>query len=358
MEENLTSFEALLTDAKEISNHDDFVTFCNSREFEEMVADKESEINFTNDLEKEIIDFIDTNKEIDNKLCFVLFLILFTWYRRQKIRDLEQYTNKYLNAFKYPFSEFIELLAIYNVKKDNEHLHELLKRSKRLSESKGETYDFTMHKGINNFYVEVVCTYFELNLDKRLDEESNFYLKDAIDKIDKVIDTCNGQVYSKFYLNKGRLEALKGNFNKGEEYIIKAIQAIELSPNRSYTVNQYQYYLTKIDMIRLSDMNNKKMKEIEKVKVDNIKSLTLMTALLSFILGAINIFSSTGKTLVLGILMASYFGLILTLTGILLFGIKLMYNEKNNKHVIYTLFIFIAGIAIFAVSVVLSIVLA
>ena len=359
MEENFTKFEQLLAAANEISSLNNFDTFCNSRKFEDEVVEIERKIIITSELEKEITDYIDKNKDINNKLCFVLFFILFTLYRKNEMGDLESFTDKYISNFnQYPISEFIKLLTIYNVKKDNEHLNELLKSSKLLSESKGETYDFTTHQGINNLYVEVVCTYFELNSDERLDKESNLFLKDAINKIDKIIDSCNGKIYSKFYLNKGRLEALKGNYNKGEEYIIKAIRAIELGPNRSYTVNQYQYYLTKIDMIRRSDITNKKMKEVEKVKVDNIKSLTLMTALLSFILGAINIFSSTKKTLVLGILMASYFGLILTLTGILLFGLKLMYNEKNSKHFLYTLFIFIAGIVIFAVSIILSIVLA
>lgn len=356
MDKNITEFEELLTEVKAISDHENFETFCNTREFEQMIASKESRIDFNEKLHKDIIEFIDKNIANDNKLCYVLFFLLFTLYRRKRIGNMELFTNTYLYKFKqYPSSEFIELLTIYSVKKDNERLHELLIRSKRLSESKGATYDFTKHSGINNFYVEVVCTYFELNLDERFDEKSSYYIKDAIEKIDKAIMSCNGQVYSKFYLNKGRLEALKGNYDKGEEYIVKAIQEIGLSVNRSYTVNEYQYYLTKLDMMRLNDMNNQKMKEVEKVKIDNIKSLSLMTALLSFILGAINIFSSTTNILALGILMVTYLGLILTLIGVLLFGIKLLYREKDKKYGIYNLVIFIAGLIIFAVSIILII---
>ena len=103
----------------------------------------------------------------NNKESYVIFQLLFTIYRRKRYGNLEGYVNKYIYSFKkYPFTNFLELLMIYNVKKDNIHLNEVIIKSKRLSESKGNEYDFTTHSGVINFYVEAVCTYYELNLDE------------------------------------------------------------------------------------------------------------------------------------------------------------------------------------------------
>ena len=124
--------------------------------------------------------------------------------------------------------------------------------------------------------MEVVCAYFELNLDARYNEKVNKYIVDAIEKIDYIIASSNGEVYSKFYLNKGRLEVLQGNYQLGEEYIVKGIQTIGYSNKRFYTVAEYEQFLNKLEMIKLYDLNNKKIKEIEKTKVDNIKSLSII----------------------------------------------------------------------------------
>ena len=305
-------FEQVIKELAKIAYRDDFEIYVNKRECEEEIADKETLIDLDSELDEQIIKYIEENALNDNKMCYVMFQLLFTVYRRKRYGNLEEFVNKYICFFKqYPFSEFIELLMIYNKKKDDQHLHELLLRSKRLTESKGVNYDFTTHNGIINFYVEAVCTYFELNLDQRETNLGKQYIPDASKKIENVIASCGSKVYSKFLLNKGRLEILLGNYQIGEEYIIKAIQNIGFGVKRFFTVAEYEQFLTKLEMIKLYDKNNAKIKEVENSRVDNIKSLSLMTALLSFILGTINIFSEIKDIKVLALLMIMYFGLII-----------------------------------------------
>lgn len=352
--ESLISLEDLLLKVKEITDKEDFETYVNLRECEERIAKMEDYIDLDSQLDEQMTEYIEKNALTDNKVCYVLFQLLFTVYRRKRYGNLEEYVNKFLCFFKqYPFSEFIELLMIYNVKKDDQHLHELLLRSKRLTESKGLTYDFTKHNGIINFYVEAVCTYFELNLDQRETDLGKKYLPDALEKIENVIASNIGKVYSKFLLNKGRLEILLGNYDTGEEYIIKAIQNIGFGVKRFFTVAEYEQFLTKLEMIKLYDKNDAKIKEVENARVDNIKSLSLMTALLSFILGAISVFSTVSDIKVLALLMVMYFGLIMLLLGILLLGVKLLYNDKNKRFGVFNIALLILGITILVASVVL-----
>lgn len=354
------NYNKIISEAKRIANRNDFQEYVNKRACEREIAGLENLIDLNSQLDEKLCKYINdnVNEEQEKPVCYVIFQLLFTIYRRKRYGNLEEFTNKYIIFFKqYPFTEFIELLMIYNVKKDNIHLNEILLRSKRLTESKGLNYDFTTHRGIINFYVEAVCTYYELNLDERETEAGVIYISDALTKIDAVIADCKEKVYSKFLLNKGRLEILQGKYNIGEEYIIKAIQNIDSGNKRFFTVAEYEHFLTKLEMIKLYDKNNAKIKEVENSRVDNIKSLSLMTALLSFILGTINIFSSVKELKTLAILMVMYFGLILLLLGILLIGIKLLYNDKNKRFNRFNIVLIIIGLIIVVTGIVLILVL-
>jgi len=357
MEKKL-NYNDIIKFARQLACKENFNEYVNERECEELIASKEKEIVLTEELDKKLLKFLDDNIEKNNKESYVIFQLLFTIYRRKRYGNLEGYVNKYIYSFKkYPFTNFLELLMIYNVKKDNIHLNEVIIKSKRLSESKGNEYDFTTHSGVINFYVEAVCTYYELNLDARTSEEGINYLKDAIEKIDSIIRASTKKVYSKFLLNKGRLEILQGKYDIGEEYIIKAIQNIDSGSKRYFTVAEYEQFLTKLEMIKLYDKNNGKIKEVENLKVNNIKSLSLMTALLSFILGTINIFSNVKELKTLALLMIMYFGIIMLLLGIFLLYINLLYNYKNKKFNWFNVILIIIGLLIVSTSVVLILIL-
>lgn len=64
--------------------------------------------------------------------------------------------------------------------------------------------------------------------------------------------------------------------------------------NTSRTI-LYESYLIQGTSIRQFDLHNEKYKELEKIKVNNFKIIALMTTLLGFLLGSINIFSSVNN---------------------------------------------------------------
>ncbi len=345
------NLQTVLGYAKEISEKQDFIKFCNTRAFEDAVNQKVALISLTDDLKAEAEKYILENEKNENALCFVLFFIVYTICRKNKIGNLQDFCDKYINLFdEYEFTEFIKILTEYNTKKDDKNQLRIIRKTKKLIELKGDNFDFSTHNGVVNLYVEAVCSYFETNLDEREDEK--LYIEDAKNKISSIINGGENK-YPKFTLNFGRLEALLGNYQQAEELINRAISYIGSGETRVYTVHEYEQYLTKLNMIKLYDLNDKKIKEVEKIKTDNLKSLSLITALLGFLLGSINIFSTVTDVKVMALLMVTYLGLIIILLGILLFGIKLIYKEKNKKFTAYILVTLILGVLIFALSTIL-----
>ena len=338
----------LLENARKLIN-DDFDSFVNKREFEEAIGSLSDEIVLTVEMQNNIINEIENNFNCNNiPLAFVLFFTLFTKMRRTKTGNLLEFTNKYIGRFKYEICRFISILCSYNIDKTEENLIIILMQMKKLIESKGSNYDFTTHLGINNLYVEVTCNYFETQIDNDVELNKDEYLDEANNKIDFIINSYNGSVYSKYYLNKGRILVLLGQYGDGENYIIKAIQSIKVSNDRDRLVREYEQYLIKASIIRTRDITNKKLNELDKAKFDSIKTITLMTTLLGFLLGTISIFSEIKDTFTLAMLMLSYLGLLLVILGVVLLGIKFIYKENNKKSLIYDLCLAAVGIIIFS----------
>lgn len=345
------NLQTVLGYAKEISEQKDFIKFCNTRAFEDAVNKKVALVSLTDELKAEAEKYIVENEKNENALCFVLFFIVYTICRKNKIGNLQDFCDKYINFFdEYEFTEFIKILTEYNTKKDDKNQLRIIRKTKKLIELKGDNFDFSTHNGVVNLYVEAVCSYFETNLDERADEK--LYIEDAKHKISAIVNGGENK-YPKFTLNLGRLEALLGNYQRAEELINKAISYIGSGETRVYTVHEYEQYLTKLNMIKLYDLNDKKIKEVEKIKTDNLKSLSLITALLGFLLGTINIFSTVTDVKVMALLMVTYLGLVIILLGVLLFGIKLIYKEKNKKFTAYIMVTLLLGVLIFALSTVL-----
>ena len=224
----------------------------------------------------------------------------------------------------------------------------MLKKTDALIKSKGENHDFTHHNGILNLYVEIVCSYFESELDDRFDDSINHYIKQARVVVDEMIDSCKDKVYSKYYLNKGRLLVLMQNYKEGEKFIGMAIRSIPYSAERERTAREYEHFLQQSNLIKSYDLTATKIKELDAVKVNNTKALALMTSLLGFLLGAINIFAQVSDVFTLGMLMLCYLGLLLVLTGVVFVGLNLMHKQKSKKFFFYDAIILIFGVAIFA----------
>jgi len=357
LEEKIIVFDFLLQKSKDLVADKNMQEFCLLREFEESFSSIANSVDINENFSNEIEDFIKSNEKDSalKPLNYVLFLIHYTIKRKNKIGNLKEYYNKYHDKFtEYKFTRFIELLTDYNTYTDDEHLEKLLKTVKILTTEKTNSeHNFSNHAGVLNFYAEIVCSYYELNLDKREETESKGYLNDASEKIDKAIKLSNSEkVYSKFYLNKGRLKILQGEYAEGEKFINDAIRALPNYANRQYTVRLYEHYLTKLETIRLYDLNTKKIKEVDSKKADNIKSLSVMTALLGFLLGAINIFTNVSSTTIMAYLMLAYMCLIVTLLGVLLVGIALLHSEFKLKSLLFPIALFLVGAAGFASTVI------
>ena len=345
--------QELFDNIKNLSGRQDFLNYANTIEFEMEISQLSKEVDINTSENNLLLNELDLAlKENKNNYAFCLFFILFTKYRRNKMGNLIEFTDKYLHEFYHiKISEFILLLAQYSENYDEKTYLRLLKKTDALIKSKSEYHDFTNHHGILNLYVEIVCSYFESKLEDRFDESINHYIKEAKNVVDGMIDACNNKVYPKYYLNKGRILVLMQNYKEGEKYIGMAIRAIPYGAERERTTREYDHFLQQSNLIKTYDLTNSKIKELDAVKINNTKSLALMTSLLGFLLGAINIFAQVSDVFTLGMLMLCYLGLLLILTGVVFVGLSLMFKQKGKKHMIYDVGILILGVLIFASSI-------
>ena len=344
------SNQELFSNLKKISEREDFLKYANVKEFEMEVLELSKEIEITNTENNLLLNELDLAiKQNQTNYAFCLFFILFTKYRRNKLGNVVEFVDKYIHEFyQIKISDFIVLLAEYSENYDEKTYLRLLKKTDNLIKSKGENHDFTNHSGILNLYVELVCSYFESELEDRFDESVNHYIKQAKVVVDKMIDSCKDKVYPKYYLNKGRLLVLTQNYKEGEKFIGKAIRSIPYSSERERTIREYEHFLQKSNLIKSYDLTAVKIKELDAVKVNNTKALALMTSLLGFLLGAINIFAQVSDVFTLGMLMLCYLGLLLVLTGVVFIGLNLMNKQTSKKIILYDAIVLILGISVFA----------
>lgn len=347
--QKLETISELISKAEEISRGD-FSKIVNQRSYELDVAHISELINIETIPMALIRENITKYYNLDKPLSFTLFYILYTKVRRLKL-NLKELTDEYLPSFEeYEITKFLQVLSDYNESKSDYSLKRNLKIMESLIEKKTQDYDFTNHSGMINLFVEIVCVYYEQNMDKR--DESKFHelSQKALKKINIIISQENN-AYSKFYLNKGRILLLMGKYSSGEEYINKAIKSINVSPDRDRIVREYEQYLVKSSILRAYDLTNDKIKELDQVKVNNFKSLALMTTLLGFLLGTINIFIYCETPFSLAMMMLCYLALLMVLISVVLLGLNLSLEGHKKKFFIYDILILVVGIVIFTISI-------
>lgn len=343
--------EQLITYINELKKFTSLTDF-NKREFETAVSDIIDNISLknldnVNDV-KLINEYIDCD---DINTAFKAFFIIFTAFRKANYSNLVSLCDNFMQYFtKFEIFEFLKLLAFYNASKDSNTLLSLIKRTKKLLKDPKKT--LSNHAGVLNFYCELICCYYEKNLDLRQDSNNLDVLNEAHIAIDQAIRLCkDDDVYKKFYLNKGRLLVLLGKYDDGENLINKAIMELPMHNDRSNRVRTYEQYLVTASFVRAFDTNAEKYKDLEKIKVSNYKSIALMTTLLGFLLGTINIFVTVTDPLMLGKLMLSFVSLLIFLCGLLLTGLSFSFKEKQRKLYVYDISLVIAGIGLFILSI-------
>ena len=352
------SKEALLNKVYEIHKDKNFSVYANDREYEVKITDLAKKITVTKDIYNDIISLIEDKMVKEKDIAFSLYFILFTMCRRQKYKDILDLVDSYKEKFdEYYMMEHIDLMAKLDRVTHSSTLYKAIKQSSKFLKLKNDECNFSEHVGALNVYCGLVCKYFETNLDERKDSEKKDLIQAAYVNIQKAIKidqernaNQSESAYSKFYLNRGRIQILKGKYTQGEADIYLAISSLGDSTDRVATVNEYNQYLLKASIIHAYDINEEKIQDLDKIKVSNYKSIALMTTLLGFLLGAINIFTTIEEPFTLAMLMLCYAGILLALLGIILFGLSLTLKDRKFRLLAYDIVLIILGIVIFGVS--------
>lgn len=370
------SKELVIQEVKKINSKGQFSKYVNNRDYELDVTELAKHITVNKDVFSELSEFINSSleryknkaKELEEEsklddedlsLAFTTYFVLFTMCRRQKYGDVLDLVAQYKEKFEnYHMMEHIDLMAQLDRTTHPSTLFRAIKRSEEFLQLKEEgSYNFGEHVGALNVFCGLVCKYFETNLDEKNDSDKKNLINEAYKAIIKAIKidkerkaNQSKSAYAKFYLNRGRVQVLKGKYTQGEDDIHLAISCIGDSDDRASTVNEYNQYLLKASIIRAYDINEKKIQDLDKVKVSNYKSIALMTTLLGFLLGAINIFTTIEEPFTLAMLMLCYGGILLALLGIILFGLSLTLKDRKVRLLTYDIVLIVLGALIFSIS--------
>jgi len=235
------------------------------------------------------------------------------------------------------------------------------------SEKHLETY--LDHVGFINQYVELVARFYELNLNLRYDKVHLDRLNETL----KFADKCcrYDDDYSKFFVNYGRVAALLKKYDLAEEYILKGISLVPDDSMHDSRVASFNLYYEKISSIVAFDKAEETIrkceekqldfekkqekfdKEVATLKIDNFKTISLISTVLAFLLGGVEAFANITDRFVIGKVMLMYSGLFISLIGficLLTSAIGYKFKEKLFANILSILLIFV-GIAIFAFNI-------
>ncbi len=386
---------------KETTNNDDDKDFFSSRQYECQVTEL-SKLIASNNLINQIKNIYQSEKDAYIKnpkqrqgeqldIIFTYFWIVFTYYRRQNnfsemetfyLQEVEQFGFEFNN---YPIKKHIDLLNKANSPKFYDKYDRLIKQSERMRK---EHPSLSTQPGIIHHYCEMIAIYYERHLDLKDEKEDNVgqkQIKDALNKINDLIKEAeknnsidnikllkdkeydeeqkifndkineavkyNLKVYDKYYVTRGRLLALSHEYALALESINKGIQKVyeSSSPNKS-TIDSYKLIANNISLIQAFDTSNSNYETLKSIKTDNFKVISIMTALLGFLLGSIEIFARVDEPIRIVLYICAYLGLILILLGICLVGVSLVLDDLKKKQKIYSIIILCIGALILTAS--------
>lgn len=289
---SIDSLESLKT---ELSNFGD----TEKREFEDLITKmiSRSSSSLIDDL------FVILNSEVDKELQFRAFFGISIHYRRQNDHT----------KFKIFVDSYIEKFEQFPL-----HLHvlSLLHKSygdpagiiKSIDYSKKAVEHLNMHAGVLHNHCEAIVTALEEGLDITEDQ-----LYTASLYIERVLALC--PKYAKFYCTQGRILAQKHKYKEAKNAVLKAID-LEDSDSKDYSlrISTYRNFLVQFKTLELynsvvqdiqeakasvltaeksiNEMVEKNESTMENLKAQNLQMLAFFTAIISFIIGSINILSN------------------------------------------------------------------
>ena len=299
------------------------------------------------------------NRERNLDPVFIYFYVIFTYYRRQKnFTKMEEFYKEGLMEFKdYPIYNHIDLLCKANLPINFDKLEDLIRQSIK---NQNKYPQLKQQEGVIHHYCEMVAIYYERNLDLKHKDEAKKQIKDALEKVDNLIKenenknkgnqvqlnpTINSiseyieyfskqdlKNYDKYYVTKGRLLALNQQYSQALVSINKGISLVYDSdnPNKS-TIDSYKLIANNISLIKAYDTSLENYESLRSIKTDNFKVISLMTAVLSFVLGSVQIFATVKSPVEIVTYLVAFLGLILILLGICLLGVSLVMKDCSKK---------------------------
>lgn len=243
------------------------------------------------DLEEQI-----DKKNLDISIRYAIFFYLCTKHRRNK--DYGKYSeliDKFKNEFKnYKSVAHLEAMYLTEVLDGREETILAIKLSEEAIECAPQNCGFL------HCYTVIIAEGFEN--DYLNHQEDKHFLDKACKYIKKAIELAPD--YPKFYATQGRLLAIGKNFKEAKYYIKKAIDKEQSSvPDYSLRINDYQkHLLSVISNEHIEEIENKLKRfetnlkdtnhQLETSKIKNIELLAFFAALLSLIIGSIEIASN------------------------------------------------------------------
>ena len=309
----------------------------------------------------------DEKKDLDNR--FASFALLYTYYRKNgKIDQMQAIIDAYAQTFsQYYLCDFYKLMALVKVST-------IEKYDSIFALLEGEDYKkYDEYPGYMNLYVEICARYYEIYLDKRFQsnmgtDEPCFskYLAKACEFAEQCCSNKNGQGnYAKLHANRGRIYALMGRYGDAEKAILHAIDLVsETDEMRSLTIASFNAFYQNIPSIAAYDISAKKLsekaseisqnakseieelkkaneqqlesqkqsftKEMEKLKMENLRNVSAITAVFSLIISGIQAFANLNDAHSIGRVFSLYASLFFLGIGVIFLTTYLFTRDKKS----------------------------
>lgn len=236
-------------------------------------------------------------------LRFRAFFGITIHHRRQSDTTLfKNFVHQYIDQFQQFSLHYHVLSLLHKSFGDAEGITKSLEYSKKAIEK------LNMHAGVLHNHCEAIVTALEEGIAISDEEQYNASLY-----IERVITLC--PEYAKFYCTKGRLLAQTGKYQEAKRLLNIAID-LEDSKSKDYTlrINTYRNFLIQVKTEELyksvsteiqdakavvlaaeesiNKLVDKTESDMENMKAQNLQMLAFFTAIVSFIIGSINILSN------------------------------------------------------------------
>lgn len=298
--------------------------------------------NNLKDRENELIGYVNDSNTLHKFSAFYLLLIICREYNNYSKYNM--YVDRYGNFFN-QYKLYKIVLSTYYRNKAILGEKECYRNCIRFAEEACSVLPTNL--AVKHHYAAMIVLAvedgFEISPDK---------IENAINGLDSVIATYSN--HAVYYSTQGRLLALIGKYEQGEEKLKKALDLEEVNDKDSMIrIGEYNFYLLQIKVMmesqqvkhRINDFNSvfEGIKnDLDSVKTQYLEYLAFFSSVLAYILISIDIAIKTDD-------FNKCAGIILLFAGSLviafsLFRMLLYYSSKVKHQTIKTIFCFVCGI--------------